>query len=410
MFSRQLLARIAVWTLVLPLLAGCGIGPYRHEPLETFTIEQRAHHQESGDIVVSASVPGKAEASRLFGVPLYDRGIQPVWLRITNNSNQRARFVLSSVDREYFSPLEVAYMHRRHFSKAGWQEMERYLYRNAVPRQIDPGQTVSGFVFTHLTPGTKSFNVIVFHATENPEYEFFTFFIPVPGFVPDHSEIAFDRIYTSDQVQRVDTEGLRETLAKLPCCNTDRTRTGQGQPIDLVLVAPGKELLRALLRAGWSETSYQRDEKYLAAAHYLYGRPPDAIFRKRSGKTTERLELFVWLSPILVDGTTVWLAQTRHALGRRFEIGEWVLGSRIDPDVDDGRNYLLQDLWYGQALQSYGFTTTGLTVPKNSPLQDFNDNPFFCDGLRIVLWVSGKMVALPDARPIGWNFPLGEGQ
>ncbi|MGD8358982.1 MAG: LssY C-terminal domain-containing protein [Lysobacterales bacterium] len=391
--------------LLVAVLAACSVSPYRHEPGEQAAIEQRAQRQASGDIIVSASVPGPQETERLFGVPLYDSGIQPVWLQIKNTSASRARFVLSSVDKEYFSPHEVAYMHRHRFSTQGWQDMENFLVQTAMPRVIPPGETASGFVYTHLSPGTKSFNTVIFYATEEPEYEFFTFFLPVPGFVPDHAEIDFASLYAPEEVQRVSSDALREALAKLPCCNSNRDDTGQGQPIDLVLVAPGKDLLRALLRAGWSETSYQRDEEYLDAAHYLFGRPPDSIFRKRSGKTTERLELFVWLSPILVDGETVWVAQTRHALGRRFEFGEWVLGSKIDPDVNDGRNYVLQDMWYAQALDAYGFTSTGLVVPDSSPVTDFNGNPFFSDGLRIVLWISGRMVALSDTKPIGWPFP-----
>lgn len=410
MNSSRTRANLALGILLLVALAACSTRPYRHEPIAQTGIEERALLQESGAITVRASVPDEKETSQLFGAPLYDSGIQPVWLQITNNSDRRARFVISSVDREYFSPLEVAYMHRREFSTEGWQDMQRFLYQNAIPRQIGPNETVSGFVFTHLSPGTKSFNAVVFYASETPQFESFTFFVPVPGFVPDHADIDFKSLYTADEVQYVDRDGLRSALADLPCCNTNRDHSGQGQPVDVVLVASGKDLLRTLLRAGWSETTYERDEDYLEAAHYLYGRPPDAIFRKRSGKSTERLELFVWLSPIVAEGQSVWLAQTRHALGRRFEIGEWVLGSRIDPDVNDGRNYLLQDIWYAQGLKAWTFTSTGLTVPDDAPLLDFNGNPFFCDGLRVVMWVSGKMIALPEAQRVDWPFPLNAGE
>ncbi len=45
------------------------------------------------------------------------------------------------------------------------------------------------------------------------------------------------------------------------------------------------------------------------------------------------------------------MGQIKHAIGQRYKINEIFFGSAQDPDVDDGRNFLLQNLWYSQSLK-----------------------------------------------------------
>ena len=395
--------------LLVFVLAACSTTSYKHESFDSFQVERRAIVQQQGAIKVRASVPSRDEAEKIFGVPIYKRGIQPVWLEITNSSADRARFVLISVDQEYFSPLEVAYMHKKYFSKQGWLDMEEYLYETAMPRQIAAGETVSGFVYTNASAGTKSFNVDVFYTGEKKaRFEEFTFFIEVPGFVPDHAQVDFEGLYEASAIQDLDSDGLRSALLETPCCTTNRDGSGQGQPLNIVLIANGTELLQSLLRAGWSETSYEKDDNYLNNANYLFERPPDAVFRKSRGKskTSERNELSLWMAPVRTDGKAVWIAQIKHAIGRLYQINEIFFGSAQDPDVDDGRNFLLQNLWYSQTLEAVAYSKTGKVVPMGNPATDFNDNPFFTDGIRIVMWLSGNPVALQDTRIMQWDVVL----
>jgi hypothetical protein len=258
-------------------------------------------------------------------------------------------------------------------------------------------------VFTHASQGTKSFNVDIFHTSGIDNYEEFTFFIEVPGFVPDHAKVNFAKLYAERDVVTTDIDGFDEVLATLPCCTTNRDGDGQGHPLSVALVGKGRLILRALLRAGWSENAYKRDDIYMNNSDYLYGRPPDATFRISRGKTTERNELSLWLSPIRVDDEPVWLGQVKHAIGRRYEIGEVFFGTSMDPDADDGRNYLLQNLWYSRSLLAFAITGTGLEVTVDHPQVGFRGNSFFTDGARIVMWISGDQVALDDVRNLLWN-------
>jgi hypothetical protein len=400
-------ARFALITLAALMLQACSLTPYEHGSLDDNPVLQRAVMQESGDFVVRASVPSAEEAKQIFGIPIYQRGIQPVWLEITNNGTSRARLILSSIDQAYFAPLEVAYMHKKYFSKQGWKDMEEFLFANAMPRMIAPGESDSGFVFTHATQGTKNFNVDIFHTGQIDNYEEFTFFIEVPGFVPDHAEVDFAGLYTGSDLIAADMDGFEEVLGTLPCCTTNRNGDGQGQPLSVALVGEGRMILRALLRGGWSENAYKRDDIYLNNSDYLYERPPDATFRKSRGKTTERNELSLWLSPIRIDGEPVWLGQVKHAIGRKYEISEVFFGTSMDPDADDGRNYLLQNLWYSQSLLAFALTDSGLEVPVDTPIVSFRGNRFFTDGGRIVMWISGDPVALDDVRNRLWKRKAG---
>jgi hypothetical protein len=384
------------------LLTACSVAPYQHEPLQGFDLAKCAVTQQHGAFRVRTTVPGEEESRGIFGVSLYDRGIQPIWLEVTNLGQHRGRLVLASIDPDYFSPLEVAYMYRKKFSKQGWQDMERYLFANALPRQIPPGKTVSGFIFTQAGSGTKAFNVDIFSTARDAPYEQFTFFVEVPGFKPDHASVEFESLYNADEIKQLDTETLWQALETFPCCTSNRDGTAQGRPLQLFLVAEGGDLLRALLRSGWEETSYVRDENYLKKADYLYGRPPDTIFRKRRDKTTERASLALWLAPMTVNEEPVWVGLFKHTIGRRYEIGEILLGVSLDPDTSDGRNYVLQDLWYSQSMQHWGWSDTGTYVPQSDPVNDFNGNPWFAkDRLRLVIWVSGDPVSMSEASNIG---------
>lgn len=402
--NRLSLRRVAAACAALALLAACSSAPHDYRTLDVQdAVTRRAETQQRGDFTVSASVPGEAEAASIFGIPTYDRGIQPVWLEVTNHSDARARLILASLDRQYFSPHEVAYLHKRQFSKEGLQQLEEHLYLSALPRQIAAGATASGYVFTHASEGTKAINVDMFYTTATSRFEHFTFFLQVPGFVPDHAEVEFATLYQPEEIIELDRAGFRDWLESAPCCTRNRTGLAEGRPVNLFIVASGRDLLQALLRAGWDETSYPKDARYLDSADHLFGRPPDAIVKKGRAGQQDRNEMGLWLTPLRVDGSTVWAAQVKHAVGRRFDLGNLFFAPRQDPDSNDGRNYVLQDLWYNQALRHWAWSRTGVAVDDAAPATDFNGSPWFADGYRMVLWVAGEPLALTEATQIHWD-------
>ena len=109
------------------LLGACSTAPYTYEPRGSSILEQRAEAQAAGGFGVRAAVPGVEEAEAFFGVNVYERDIQPVWIEIRNDNDVRARVAISSVDPKYFPPAEVAWFFKKAFSKQGWMDLEKRL-------------------------------------------------------------------------------------------------------------------------------------------------------------------------------------------------------------------------------------------------------------------------------------------
>lgn len=387
---------------ILLIIAACATQTYHHEYTRAFPVRELAVTQTTGAISISASVPGQDEAEAIFGVPLHKRGIQPVWLEIVNDSSDHIRFAPTSLDRDYFSPLEVAYMHRRGFTKQARAQMDQRFYNSAMPRQIPVGETRSGYVFTHFSPGTKSFNIDLF--SDGADYSF-AFFVTVPGFVPDHAVIDFKKLYAPSDTLNYDLSGLRNALANNTWSTTDRSGQQPGLPVTVFIVGEGIDVLKALLRAGWYESPSVQDTVQLEKAHYLFGRTPDAVFRIKRENTRDRNEMYLWMAPIQLDGQPIWMAQIAHFIGQRTQLEQSIFGSRIDPNIDDGRDYLIQNLWYSQSLSEIAWLAGNDVVVIEDPRTDFNNSEYFTDGYRIVVWPSGVPVSLLDTTRLRWDDP-----
>ncbi len=382
---------------VSALCAGCGGHAYVYEPVASTQIQDRAESQSDETVRVSAAVPGRDEADAIFGIALYDQGIQPVWLEIENKGPEQVRYSLVSTDRDYFSPLEVAYTNRSKFSDEARVEMERRLYRLAMPRYIDPGETRSGFVFTHADNGAKGFNVDVFSPGDS---FYFTFLLRVPGFVPDYANIDFESIYSSDELTVVGEDDLHEVIRNLPCCSADAEDDEADAAINLILIGAGKDLLRALLRSRWIETSAA--EAAEGEPSSLFGRPQDAIFRHESTVDESSYEMRLWLTPVVSGEDRVWAVQVKHFYGRRASF------SQFDPDVDHARNFAFQSFVYGQTVEKVGWVAGTKVYPVNTFWDDLIRPAFFTDGHRSVLWLSGEPFAVSDATALDWDDPPGQ--
>ena len=383
------------------LLVSCSTAPYKPSPMNLEPLRQRAEVQTFEPLTVKAAVPGAGESESLFGVPLYDNGVQPVWLEITNRGDEIIRFALVSVDRDYFSPLEVSYTHKKGFSRKARAAMDKRFHSAGITRYVEPGETVSGFVFTHMSPGTKSFNVDLFGATTQQN---FAFFIEVPGFKPDHAEVDFEHLYSQDEFRELTTEEFRETLNELPGYTANEHGEPSGLPVNAIIIGNGIDVLRALLRAGWYESiiTDANNFDYRLATYYLYGRKSDAVFRYQRKNSVDRNELRLWLAPMRVDGELVWMGQVTNFVGQRSYIEQVFLGAHLDPDVDDARGFLLQNIWYSQGLKAFTWSSTGEPVSIDQPASDFNGNPFFTDGSRALMWFSGEPHSLLDTTRLNW--------
>jgi hypothetical protein len=76
---------------------------------------------------------------------------------------------------------------------------------------------------------------------------------------------------------------------------------------------------------------------------------------------------------------------------------------RIEPDVDDARNDIVQDLLYSQALTKIGFVkgAGSVSAAEHRPIHDAAS--YHTDGLRAVMLFDRRPVALSQLQFFDWE-------
>jgi hypothetical protein len=386
--------------IALVMASGCAVTRFDAPPLDPDGFIARGITRQDGDVAVTAAVPSPEEVEALFGLDLYKDDIQPVWLQVENRGDRRVRIAPYSIDRAYFSPLEIAWTYRKKFVSSSRDAMERWFYDNAMPRRIPPGETRSGFVFTHAIEGTKGFNLDVYADNQSMQ---FTFFVPVPGFRPDYMDVEFQSLYAEEEIVRTDFEGLQKYLASAACCTSDAAGEAAGDPLNIVLVGTPLAVRRSLLRGRWQETQSGSPTTRLARLHYFRGRQPDGTFHKSRPDGSERKELRLWLAPALVDGLTTWIGHVSYDMSGKQLIND-LSDYQTDPDVDDARTFLIQNFWYSQSLLGLSMVDDIPPTSIDTPQTNFLGGQYFTDGRRAVLWLSEDPVAMDETEILmGWD-------
>jgi hypothetical protein len=400
------------------LIAGCA-SSFNPRPIDELDFKQRAQTSSEGDVRVTAAVLSAEECEAKFGSNLYARNIQPVWLEIENKGDEPVSFLPLGLDPAYYTPLESAYFNRFAIRRTDHEEVDTYFFNIGMKNYIAPGSTVSGFVYSNLDEGTKAFNVDI--VGEDQILRSFSFFIPVPGIRVDHQEIDWENLYPENEIVDYDEVGLRKALENLPCCTTNKKGTEQGDPLNIVVIGDLDDVYYAFIRAGWDETetiyrasllktirSFLFGGRYRyspVSALYVFDRPQDVALQRARTSIHERNHLRLWLAPMRFEGKFVWIGQISRDIGVRFT-WKTITTHKIDPDVDETREFLVQDLWYSQSLKTFGYVKGVGAAAYSEPRSNLTGDPYFTDGHRAVLWVSSQPAAFPDVGWIDWEMPL----
>ncbi len=71
---------------------------------------------------------------------------------------------------------------------------------------------------------------------------------------------------------------------------------------------------------------------------------------------------------------------------------------KIDPDVDETREFLLEDLGFNQSLKAIGYVGGVGAAPYEQPRGNLTGDPYFTDGERLVMWLSREPVGLDELQ------------
>jgi hypothetical protein len=361
-------------------------------------------------------VPSPEEARELLGFKADREGVQAVWIEVVNGSGEDHWFMPHALDTEYFSPLEVAWMGRSKYTKDARTQMERYLHSNAMPFLIPAGETVSGYAFVNQTLGVRP--ILIDLAADSQKILSFEFLVRIPGLSADYLQVDFENLYES--FDGLDLAGLRRWIEQQPATVTNDKGTKLGDPLNLVVVGNPEESWPAFVRAGWHVTEtmsgasvwktikssvFSRRYKYSPISPlYVYGRPQDIALQKARATVDERNHLRLWLAPVTFQGQLVWIGQISRDIGIRFTFKSPTISThKIDPDVDETRSCLLQELAYAEGVEAFAFATGVGAAPIEAPRGNLTGDPYFTDGLRLVLFMSEDRVPLEEIDLIGWQ-------
>lgn len=361
------------------------------------------------DIRVATAVPSATETEQIFGTNLYQRNIQPVWIEVENLSQEALMFLPFGLDKAYFTPIETSYRFQNRIPVLVAQTNQNF-YKSRLRLRIEAGSKRSGYIFSRVDQGTKSFNVDV--VGENDQYRM-SFFVPVPGLRLDHYRVDWQNLYSEDELVDLDLdlEQLAENLENMPCCVTDKKQENTGDPLNIAIVGNINDVYYAFLRAGWDETEtvygaslwrtvqsslFGSEYRYSpVSALYVYGRPQDVAMQKARGNIDQRNHLRLWLTPMRYEGKPVWIGQISRDIGVRLT-WKTITTHKIDADVDETREYLLEDLAYAQSLTKFGYVPGVGEYIFESPRGNLTGDPWFTDGKRVVLFISGEQVNISE--------------
>jgi hypothetical protein len=365
------------------------------------------------DVTVTVAVPTISEAQALYGVDLASKHIQPVWVKVKNDSDDIYWFLPSGLDPDYFFPSEAAFVFKT--DNENFQELQ---FKNP----IRPGSTQSGFVLVNLDEGFKAIDIDLISRKEVKSFSFIT---NDPGFKADFKLVNFETLYSTEDIINIeDEEELRKKLEDLPSFTTNADGDEYGDPLNLVLIGEPNDIVPALVRRNWHATeitwsraimrtikSFLQGERYRyspISPLYVFGRPQDIGWQKARRTINERNHMRFWLSPIRFRGKKVFVGQISRDIGVKFTLKSPTISTHIiDPDVDEARRYFVEDLAYSQATAKIGYVKGVGVVNREEPRLNLVGDPFYTDGLRAVLFFEPRPYALSDIKHLPWETPSG---
>jgi hypothetical protein len=292
--------------------------------------------------------------------------------------------------------------------------MDEHFEGLAIDQLVPPHGSTASFAFSNLKLGTKEVRVRLFGAGQVKDFEFY---MTVPGLRADWHQVDWHSLYSEDEViDYEDEEKLREALFRLPPTTTREDGTGRGDPLNLII----GDIKKPFIKAGWDETevltagsAWRTVKAFLGGEYkyspmstlYVFGRPQDVGFQKARDSIHERNHLRLWVTPILFRGKNVWVGAISRDIGVYFTTRAWNLMTHaIDPNVDEARNYLIEDLATAQGVKLIGYVRGVEPATRGNPHRNLMNAPYWTDGGRAVMLLSNEPVPLKDIDFFDWEW------
>jgi hypothetical protein len=406
--------------LLCVLLAGCASAPHEAPATETALPLRldRVQRLEQDGVTVQVAIPTDEASSGVFGVALAENGIQPIWLRVENASDVDYWLFPIAIDEDYYSADEAALATGAKLGKDERAALAKLFRAHALPFFLKAGTTNEGYVYASYQRGGRFVDVRMsghLHAVRLR----FAVLLPTEGF--DYERSALRQLYAQvNDLPDLDLAQFRKAIQGLPCCTTNSGGSGEGDPLNVVLVGSGEDAIAALAASGWSFTeaitadSIRRmvgaaiAEKSLLTAPvsslYAFERKQDIALQRGRSTISQRNHMRLWLAPFRCEGRPVWVGQVSRDIGVKVTTKSPTLTTHIiDPVVDESREYLFHSLLHRESVSRFAFVRGVGEASHEKPRFNLTGDPYFTDGMRMVLWLSSDPVPPEQAEDLGWN-------
>jgi hypothetical protein len=376
------------------LTSGCATWQ-QPDTFDVSVLRARAESESLNNVTLSGAVLSSSDSQQMFGADVNNTGVQPVWIEIENNTNQALWLLRSGADPDLFSPLEVAWSFHKFYHRETNASIDAHFDTLSFQNPVLPGETKSGILFTNPHRNTRLLSIDMLGQGQLFP---FTLFPLVPDDVTEEKKLVkimqlIEAVTTSYQ----DADLFRAELERLPCCASSPDGRQAGDPVNAVLIGNIEDIATALIRRG-----FRMDVRAFDNDQQLFDRPPDFVVRKAGQSHAPANWLRTWVAPLRYQSQSVFLVQAGRPLGFRLdEDKEEVLV--LNPNVDEVRNLLIQDLLYSGGLQKLAFVTGAGTTRPGEPGDSPGSHRYHSDGLRAVLFLITRPLSLSDLEMLDWH-------
>ncbi len=438
--TTRFVARLALPIVALAL--GACATSYEPKPLVPDVDLQDVQTKTINDVTVSVAILTDEQARQHFGTDLAKNGLQALYIKVRNESNHRLWFIRNTVDPDFYSPDEAAVLLKDGLSNDNFDALRQHLRDESIRIQHQPLTITEGFLYLPRVEGGRYVDIRlggdVYESDMEDDLDAgwlnelrFGFAVPLPDGLFDYEKLDAAHTYGDVELPDIDDpEELRVHLEGLPCCAADNDGEEFGDPLNVVVIGDSQDVLTALTRSGWSFThrislstigrmagaALSGDSYPVAPVSdlYLFGRKQDFALQRARPTISQRNHTRFWLAPFTYDGLQVWVGQVSRDIGVKVTPSSPSLTTHIiDPEVDLTREYMLHSLLDAGLVAGFGFVRGSRLATRDNPAVNLANDPYFSDGLRLVIALSPHPRPYHEVRSMRWEqsaAPLAEGQ
>jgi hypothetical protein len=430
-------------------VSACGTTRFAPRPLDVPAEFSGMQSKTIDGVTVSVAILTDAQAQAQFGIDFRRLELQAVWISVRNSTPRKLWFIRSVLDADIYAAEEVALMAADGLESGDYERLRAHLHDESLRSLLLPGMITEGFVYLPRSEGGKYLDIRLsgdaYDEAELRERAVrlgdstlagaprdlrFGFAVPLPDGDFDYERLDASHIYVGRDPPELDAAGLRSALEQLACCTTNEDASRNGDPLNIVLVGDSADVLNALSRSGWSFThriTLRSIGREISAAIggnaypvapisslYALGRSQDVALQRARRSIAQRNHLRLWLAPFRFEGRQVWIGQISRDIGIKLTPKSPTLTTHVvDPEVDVAREYLLHSLVATGLIDRFGFVKGSTLASPAAPARNLTDDPYFSDGMRLVLIIARDPIAPDLIRSLLWErsaAPIAQGQ